>query len=77
MPPLVLTVIGIINLVIKSAPEIKKVYDSFHSFVNMLFSGGIITVDQQKALMDWANTHQAAVLAGKVPPEFMVESNPK
>ena len=76
MPPFVLQAIAIFQLLLKVSPVAVEVYDNICDWFKRLFAGGIITVDQQRALMDWADAHQAATLAGEVPPEFTVESDP-
>jgi hypothetical protein len=77
LPPLVLTIIGIIQLVVKYVPEAKKIYDQARELFNMMFAGGMITAAQQKVLMDWADAHEAAVLAGEIPPELVVDPDPE
>lgn len=74
MPPLVLAIIGFVQLAIKAAPASKQVYDDGKALFGSLFAGGLITQAQQATLMQWADAHQAAVLAGEVPPELTVEA---
>lgn len=76
MPPIVLSIVSIISLVAKGAPEVEKIYAAARDLFNSLFSGGLITKAQQDALMDWSDKHMVATLAGEVPPEFQVEPNP-
>lgn len=76
MPPIVLTIIGIVQLAIKYAPEAEQVYEKAKALFQMWFEGGVITAAQQQALREWADAHQAATLAGEVPPEFTVEPDP-
>ena len=77
MPPLVLTIVALIQAAITLGPDIAKLYDQAKALFNMLFAGGLITVQQQKTLMDWADAHMTAVLAGEVPPELTVEPDPQ
>ena len=76
LPPIVLTIVGIIQMIAKYAPEAKSIYDEARKLFSMLFSGGFLTISQQKILMDWANAHEAAVLAGTKPPELVVDPDP-
>lgn len=73
MPPLVLSIIGFVQLAIQAAPAVQKVYEDGKALFDSLFKGGLITKSQQDSLMAWADAHQAAVLAGNVPPELTVE----
>lgn len=77
MPPLVLQIIGILNLITLATPEAIKVYDRAKDLFNTLFAGGLITKAQQELLMNWADQHQAATLAGEIPPALQVEPDPQ
>lgn len=77
MPPLVTIIASIISLVSTGLTAATDLYPKVKELINMLFSGGIITVEQQRVLMEWANAHEAAVLAGEVPPELTVEPDPE
>lgn len=77
MPPIVLTIISIIKLAIKYAPEAVEVYKAARDLISMWFSGGLITIEQQAALMKWADDHEAATLAGIKPPELEIEPDPQ
>lgn len=77
MPPLVLQIIQWITIAITYAPEVEKVYEKARKMFTTLFSGGLITVGQQAILMKWSDDHEAAVLAGQVPPELEVEPDPQ
>jgi hypothetical protein len=72
MPALVLSIISYISLAMKAAPTVVGIYDDGKALIQSLFSSGLITKDQQDSLMAWADAHQAATLAGQVPPEFVV-----
>jgi hypothetical protein len=76
MPPIVQVIISIIQLAIKYAPDAAKAYDKARVLIKMWFDGGVITVEQQAQLMNRVDAHQAATLAGNVPPEFLVEPDP-
>jgi len=76
MPPIVLTVIGILQLAIKYAPEAEKIYAKARELISMWFAGGTITVEQQAILMGWADAHQIAVLKGTKPPELEIDPDP-
>jgi hypothetical protein len=73
MPPIVLTIVGFINLALTYAPEVQSIYVEARKLIKMLFQGGLITAAQQIDLMAWANLHQAATLAGQRPPELVVD----
>lgn len=73
MPTLIQLIIGYVNLAVKAAPAVKEVYEEGKNLIGALFSSGLITKDQQDKLMAWADAHQAAVLAGEVPPALTVE----
>lgn len=76
MPPIVLTIVSLISLVNAAAPEAVKLYERAKELFNMMFAGGLITLGQQQALMEWADAHMAATLAGEVPPELQIEPDP-
>lgn len=78
MPAIVLTIIGLLQAAANSenVANVKKVYENARRLFAMLFAGGIITSAVQKELMDWSEEHEAAVLSGKIPPEFTVEPDP-
>ena len=76
MPPLVLRIIGLINLVAASGPQLTKLYEQARELFAMMFQGGLITAAQQEALKSWADEHERATLAGEIPPEFQVEPDP-
>jgi len=76
MPPIVLSIIALINLVSTTGPELAKLYQQARSLFDMLFRGGLITVAQQAALKSWADAHEAATLAGRTPPEWQIEPDP-
>lgn len=77
MPPIVLTIISIINLAAKAGPVAATLYEEAQKLFGMLAGGGLITTAQQNALMTWADEHQKATLAGIVPPELQVEPDPE
>lgn len=73
MPPIVLTVIGFIQLAIKAAPAAKELYAEAHSLIDAMFKNGLINAAQQAQLKGWCDAHMEATLAGTVPPELTVE----
>lgn len=77
MPALITQIIAIISLVAQAGPEIAKVYENARKLFATLFAGGIITAEQQANLMTWADEHEAAVLAGEIPPALQVEPDPE
>lgn len=70
---LIAQIVSYVQLAVKAAPQAKELYDEAKALFTSLFSAGLITKAQQDAAMSWADAHQAAVLAGEVPPEFTVE----
>lgn len=76
MPPIVLSIISIIQIATKAGPVVKEVYAEALKLFTMLFQGGVITIEQQAKLLAWAEAHQAAVESGDVPPELQVEPDP-
>lgn len=73
MPILIAQIIGYISMAISAAPKVIQIYEDGKALVNSLFTSGLITAEQQKQIMDWADAHMTATLAGEVPPEFTVE----
>lgn len=73
MPQIILTIISIVKLAVKYAPEAKAIYEEARKLIAMLFAGGLITIEQQALLMTWADAHEAATLAGQVPPELVID----
>ena len=74
MPIAALTqIVSFIGLAAQAAKDAKPIYDEGKKLITSLFEQGLISKDQQDATMTWADAHQAAVLAGDVPPEFQVE----
>lgn len=72
MPALILSIVSYISLAMKAAPTVTAIYQDGKALIQSLFSSGLITKEQQDSLMAWADAHQAATLAGQVPPEFVV-----
>lgn len=73
MPILITQIISYIALAIQAAPTVIKVYEEGKALVTALFTSGLITQAQQEQVMSWCDAHQAATLAGVVPPEFVVD----
>jgi hypothetical protein len=73
MPELALQIITYVQLALKAAPAVKELYDEAKNLFQSLYQKDLITLEQQNQLMTWADAHQAAVLAGEVPPEFQVQ----
>lgn len=72
-PPIVLAILGIIQLALRYGPVVEEVYSRAKELISMWFAGGVITAAQQAELMNWADAHQAATLRGEIPPELVVE----
>lgn len=77
MPPIVLTIISLVQLASKAGPAAQEIYVQARALIGWLFNGGMITIAQQLELRTWADAHEAATLAGEVPPELTVEADPK
>lgn len=73
MPALALAIISYISLAMKAAPQVASIYQEGKALVAHLFTSGLITLQQQQDLHAWMDAHQAATLAGQIPPEFTVE----
>lgn len=73
MPPIVLTSLSLLQLAVEALPLAEKAYTEFRKLIDMWFKGGVITAAQQDKLMQWTNAHQAAVLAGQVPPAWTID----
>ena len=73
LPPIVQTTLAIIALAVKYEPQAEEVYKNAKILFQMWFSAGLIDAATQNALNDWADAHQAATLAGEIPPELTVE----
>ena len=73
MPALILQILSYIQLAANAAPAVEKIYTEGKALIAALFKSGLITAAQQDAAMAWADEHQAATLAGQVPPELTVE----
>ncbi len=67
---------GMIQLALQYAPQAAKVYEEARALIQRLFLGGIIDAATQTMWMDWANAHEAAVLAGQKPPELVIDPDP-
>lgn len=76
MPPIVMAIFGAIQLGVKAAPVAVEFYKSLRDLIARLFAGGLITIEQQAALFSWAEAHEAATLAGEIPPALQVEADP-
>lgn len=66
-------ILSFVQLAIKAAPMVKDIYDKGRELIDHLFAQGLIDKATQDKLKAWADAHQAATLAGSVPPEFTVE----
>ncbi len=76
MPPIVATIVTIVQLAAQAGPAAKQIYAEAKKLIDWLFNGGLITVEQQAQLKDWAELHEAAAIAGQVPPELVVDADP-
>jgi hypothetical protein len=76
MPPLATAILGFIQLALAAVPVAEKVYAEARKLILMLWEGGIITLDQQLKLMEWADAHEAATLAGQKPSELVIDPDP-
>ena len=76
MPPIVGTILIIINAALSAVPQIQGIYAEARKLIRMLFEGGIITFAEQEKLMTWASEHEATTLAGQKPPELVIDPDP-
>ena len=77
MPPLILTIIGLVQAAISYAPQAVELFQKARSTMQMLFTSNLITKAQQDELMKWWLKVEASVESGKVPPQFLVENDPE
>jgi hypothetical protein len=77
MPPLVLTIIGVVQAAIKFAPQAAELFKKAKETFQMLFTSGLITTAQQNDLMAWWDKVEKAVESGETPPQFQVEDDPE
>lgn len=77
MPPIVLAIFAAIQLAAKAAPVAVEFYKSLRKLIGTLLSGGLITIEQQQVLLEWADAHEIATLAGDIPPALLVEPDPE
>ena len=66
-----------IQAAITLAPGVVSVVESCQQLIASLFEAGVITAEEQNRLHAWVDGVQAAVLAGSVPPSFVVEPDPE
>lgn len=76
LPPLVLTLISLVQLAVKVAPDAKKLIEEFKSTIGGLFQAGFITVEQQQAVFQHADSICAAILAGQEPDYWIPRPDP-
>lgn len=67
---------GFITLALQYAPQAAGVYDQARELIKLWFDGEVITYEQQRKLMDWADNHQEDTLAGRIPPELQIDPDP-
>jgi hypothetical protein len=77
MPQIVLTIIELIRAAISAAPQVIEVVQGARATIDALFTGKIITVEQQDKLHQHVNDLLDAALTGETPPEFNVEPDPE
>lgn len=75
-PATIALIVGFIQAAIKAAPQVAQLAVEAKNFVTSLFKAGLIGKVQQDALHAHVDDYCAALLAGKVPPEFTVEPDP-
>lgn len=76
MPPLVLEIIGYIQLAMKAAPYVKEIYDDGKALIDRMLRAGLITVEQANTLHKWSDDHMNATLRGEIPLALTVEPDP-
>ena len=77
MPQIVLTIIGLIQAAIQAAPQAIEVINNARATINALFTGKIITAEQQKQLHDHVDKLCEAALTLSTPPAWTVEPDPE
>lgn len=76
MPPQLIAILNLVTLALQYAPKAELAYEQARDLFKLWFAGGLITYEQQKNLMEWADAHQEATLAGNVPPELRIDPDP-
>jgi hypothetical protein len=77
MPPIVITIIGLIESAIRYAPDAIKVVAQAKQFFQALLGEGVISVAQQNALNAHVDAFLLGFKAGVIPPAWIVEADPK
>lgn len=76
LPPIVLAVVNILNLVTAATPAAQKIYAQARELFKLWFAGGVITKAQADTLHAWADQHEEKTLKGEVPDALLVEADP-
>lgn len=79
MPAFLLNILPYLSLASRAPAalaDLAKFWQGIRDYFQMLFSGGMITKEQQQALMDWTRQDQEAALRGEVPVSLTVEPDP-
>jgi hypothetical protein len=76
MPPIVVSLIQVLPLLISAAQDAKPIIDASKKVIAGWVNEGLISVSVQNQLHEHMDALQAAALAGDVPPEFVVRPDP-
>lgn len=76
MPPIIITIVGAIEMLIRVAPGIQSVVQKAKDLVASLFEAKLITAAEQKALFDRIDAIAIEALAGNFPAWWKVEDDP-
>ena len=77
MPAFVLTIISLIQAAIKAAPQAISVIKYARETIDALFTGKLITVEQQDQLHEHVDKLCEAALTLELPPAWAVEPDPE
>lgn len=79
MPPFIVALLPYISLASRAPAalaDLARFWSGVRDEIMKWFAGGLITLEHQRALMDWAKADQAAALRGDVPVALTVEADP-
>ena len=77
MPPIVITIIGAIEMLIRLAPGISDVVKKARALIASFFGAGLITQKEQELLFNRVDAIAEETLAGRLPDWWNVEPDPE
>lgn len=76
MPPIVLTIVAVIQAAIKYAPTAIDLFKKIKEQVSVLFAKKAITKEQQDALHAWVDAIVLTAEKGEIPLSWQVDPDP-